>query len=377
VVSDTGGFRETLDLIGRSSGLYWFEPKNPRALSEAIAQALEARGKPPKAPTQREIIEINRALLARKLGYIRDALAHAAMPVEKRPRVTVGIVWNEQHRHLIDCLHSIKLQEYPALDTVILDNRANSNGEEGLAQERARFRHDYLRPERMLCAGAARNFLAGRADGDYLLIIDADSVLVPFAVEKLVTVAIHTKAAVVSAPEVGGGPTEAVAGPARTYIAGLFREADSGKGFSLVSIQFLREFRYLEDGDVDTEGSEILWAALATDERVEYYPYPLGERQREASMADTSDDTTRLKRKYQMRLYLAQIPPPRWSRRQLHMLLAATQQLQDQPSVGALQTELNWARCRIAGMESSKFWKLRRIWFRFQRALGLSRAAIE
>ena len=41
------------------------------------------------------------------------------------------------------------------------------------------------------------------------------------------------------------------------------------------------------------------------------------------------------------------------------------------------RSDLDLARCRITGMESSKFWKLRRIWFRFQRALGLSRAAIE
>ena len=81
-----------------------------------------------------------------------------------------------------------------------------------------------------------------------------------------------------------------------------------------------------------------------------------------------------------MRQFLAHIPPSRWSRRQLHMLLVALQQLQSPTSAAEmlrLQTELNWARCRIAGMESSKFWKLRGIWFRFQRALGLSRAAIE
>jgi hypothetical protein len=42
-----------------------------------------------------------------------------------------------------------------------------------------------------------------------------------------------------------------------------------------------------------------------------------------------------------------------------------------------LQTELNWARCRIAGVESSKFWKLRGIWFRLLRALHHPRATIE
>ena len=142
----------------------------------------------------------------------------------------------------------------------------------------------------------------------------------------------------------------------------------------------MREFRYLEEVDADTEGDEIIWAALATGESIAYYPYPLGERRRAAAMNGDSDHASRLKRQYQMRQFLAHIPPSRWSRRQLHMLLVALQQLQSPTSAAEmlrLQTELNWARCRIAGMESSKFWKLRRIWFRFQRALGLSRAAIE
>ena len=41
------------------------------------------------------------------------------------------------------------------------------------------------------------------------------------------------------------------------------------------------------------------------------------------------------------------------------------------------RSDLGLARCRIAGMESSKFWKLRRIWFRLLRGLHLPRAAIE
>jgi glycosyltransferase involved in cell wall biosynthesis/SAM-dependent methyltransferase len=381
VVSDNGGFHETLDLIGRSSGLYWFEPKNPRALSEAIARALREVGEPPKAPSRREVIEVNRGLLGRKQGYIREALDRAALPLEQKPQVTVGIIWNEQHRHLMDCLHSIKIQGYSTLDVLILDNRATRNGKDGIAEGVANFEPRYVRPDRVLCAGAARNFLAGRVDGDYILTIDADSILVPFAVEKLVTMAIRTEAAVVSAPELGSDPAEPIAGPAGAYIPGLIRGADSGKGFSLVSIQFVREFGYLEEEDADTEGTEIIWAALATGARVAYYPYPLGERRRETSTAGALDHGSRLKSQYRMRQYLAQIPPSRWSRRQLHMLLTAIQQLQAHPSADApsltaetlrLQTELNWTRCRIAAMESSKFWKLRHRWFRVKRALRLS-----
>ena len=381
VVSDTGGFRETLDLVGRSLGLYWFEPKNARALSEAIGRALQADGEPPKAPSRREVIEVNRALLARKLGCIRDALDRTALTVAKKPRITIGIIWNERHRHFLDSVNSIKAQCYSPMEVLLLDNRDVSNAQESVVALSATFQqYRCLRPERVLSTGAARNLLAGHAGGDYLLTIDAETILAPFALEKLSMMATHTGTAIVCSAELGHATSETITSPVGTYVPGLIREGGSARGFLLVSLKFLREFPYLEDVDADTEGDEIIWAALATGERIAYYPYPLGERRRAASTTGDSDHASRLKRQYQMRQFLAQIPPSRWSRRQLHMLLAASQHLQSPTSAAEmlrLQTELNWARCRIAGMESSKFWKLRRIWFRFQRALGLSRAAIE
>ena len=160
VVSDTGGFRETLDMIGRSSGLYWFEPKNARALSKTIGRALQADGEPPKAPSQREVIEINRALLARKLGCIRDALDRTALTVAKKPRITIGIIWNERHRHFLDSVNSIKAQRYPSMEVLLLDNRNMSNGQENMVAWPANFpQYRCLRPERVLSTGAARNLL--------------------------------------------------------------------------------------------------------------------------------------------------------------------------------------------------------------------------
>ena len=41
------------------------------------------------------------------------------------------------------------------------------------------------------------------------------------------------------------------------------------------------------------------------------------------------------------------------------------------PSLGMAQEEARQALARITSMESSKFWKLRRIWFRLKRCVGL------
>ena len=72
------------------------------------------------------------------------------------------------------------------MEILLLDNRDVSNGQESMVAWPAIFQqYRCLRPERVLSTGAARNLLAGHAGGDYLLTIDADSILAPFALEKL------------------------------------------------------------------------------------------------------------------------------------------------------------------------------------------------
>src|SRR4030095_251275 len=104
----------------------------------------------------------------------------------KKPRITIGIIWNERHRHILDSVNSIKAQHYSPMAVLLLDNRDVSNGQESVVALSATLqRYRCLRPERVLSAGAARNLLAEHADGDYLLTIDADSILAPFALEKI------------------------------------------------------------------------------------------------------------------------------------------------------------------------------------------------
>jgi chromosome segregation ATPase len=52
---------------------------------------------------------------------------------------------------------------------------------------------------------------------------------------------------------------------------------------------------------------------------------------------------------------------------QAHVRLAEVE-----PELSALRSEVGFLRGGITAMESSKFWKLRRLWFRFKRAAGMS-----
>jgi hypothetical protein len=57
---------------------------------------------------------------------------------------------------------------------------------------------------------------------------------------------------------------------------------------------------------------------------------------------------------------------------QLQAQLAALRPLHEARALlDQTQADLRQARTRIAAMESSRFWKLRRVWFRVKRSLGI------
>ncbi|QIZ73475.1 glycosyltransferase family 4 protein [Oxynema aestuarii AP17] len=103
VVSDTGGFRETLKLIGRSplysAGLplskgdgrginkggiesdkvRWFEPGNSQSLAAEIANAIEAYPEIPAVPQREFLAQVNQSLLNHRLEYIKQAFTQVSV----------------------------------------------------------------------------------------------------------------------------------------------------------------------------------------------------------------------------------------------------------------------------------------------------------
>lgn len=71
VVSDTGGFRETLGLIERSHGVHWFTPGNEHSLAQSLKQAISTHSETPSVPSQDSIYKTNQLLLYRRLKYLR------------------------------------------------------------------------------------------------------------------------------------------------------------------------------------------------------------------------------------------------------------------------------------------------------------------
>jgi len=79
VVSDTGGFRETLNLIGRSDKVRWFEPGNSQSLAAEIANAIEAYPEIPTVPQREFLAEVNQSLLNQRLEYMKQAFTQVSV----------------------------------------------------------------------------------------------------------------------------------------------------------------------------------------------------------------------------------------------------------------------------------------------------------
>jgi len=86
VVSDTGGFRETLNLIGRTEGVHWFIPGEvrlgkahaSRSLAQAVIQAISVHPEKLGAPMREYLHFVNQRLLNQRFQYMKQAFYQIA-----------------------------------------------------------------------------------------------------------------------------------------------------------------------------------------------------------------------------------------------------------------------------------------------------------
>ncbi|MHC5861759.1 glycosyltransferase [Nostoc sp.] len=78
IVADTGGFRETLNLIGRTDGVRWFIPENVRSLAQAMIQAISAYPEKLGVPMREFLLFVNECLLNQRFEYMNQAFYQIA-----------------------------------------------------------------------------------------------------------------------------------------------------------------------------------------------------------------------------------------------------------------------------------------------------------
>ena len=398
VISKTGGFQETLGIVERTSGVYWFESGNSKSLAEMLSKAISRHPEVPSVAKKQELITTNQNLLTQRQKLISQAFKASTQTLEhSNPKVTIGVTCYNLGAYLIECLTSIESQTYRNLEVFVFDDASpDLDTQDHIIHAQSLFpNYKFIRAERNLGLGAARNRLIEMATGEYFLPLDADNRLIPFGVEKFVEAAIASQAAVIICPMLSFGIYNGVHNFRLSALPDLLHTNFIGDACSLFSMDLLRRFKHPERHDCSTQDWCIITSAIAINANVVHYPYPLYEyRQRANSMIKNASLS---KERYHLRQYLAEIPPAEWSPRQLYMLMTNLQQLNSQLETSrsetttlrtelkelrqnlrrvknsriAIQDELQQAKDRIQAMATSKFWTMRKGWFKLKKLLRL------
>jgi glycosyltransferase involved in cell wall biosynthesis len=425
VVSDTGGFRETLSLVERSDGVRWFHPGNSSSLAQTITQAINAYPETPLITQPQVLEEINQRLLNQRLEYMSQAFIDSAPKEPQTPKVTIAIVCWQPVKTILECLENLVAQTYNNFDVII--GYPSSNDEylqQIITQAQTNFySYKYLSLDPTWSLGESYNYLVGLADGDYILQLAVEHIILPDMVEKLVTAAINSEVDVVVSPQVKlreNGEPEAIAFTDGSLLK-LLQFNHNQDISALFSVKLLQEFPYLSERGLLALNWHILAAAIATGKKIAYYPYPLYVTKNFAPKIDIA------KERYYLRQYLYQIEPAKWNQRQLNLLLTGVEQLlqqqqnsktlspqsqawmltaqslrdeltQTQATLKNVQAwnqqlqagkdwletqwqtwmlrsqkaELEWERWQSFStmMAESKFWQLRSVWLKFKQLMG-------
>jgi len=469
VVSKTGGFEETLALVKRTDGVHWFTPGDAVSLAAALREAIAHYPKTYPVASRMDLEQVNTALLSQKLQHIERAFQAAPPAPTAQASITVGLVCPDPDDTLLTTLGSLFGQGETLPDIIVFHGESTTETQTAtLAQVQQRFPAVRLVSMGMsLNRGAAWNQLISLASGDYFLLLEPGWELMPGALDALMTAAHASNAAVIACPRWHRGEKETVVTFSGGALPALIRTKQQGNLPVLVSRHFLQQYPLPAMRDLTIAGWLVLAGAIATGSTPVSYPYPLVQSQ--PSLADmeaaqarglspeeetatpngastptnsqgeaTANGTAQAnsaasnekpkpapkptlepglsdpKQQYYLRQYLAQIPPAEWAPRQLYMLMAALQHLNEKlPSqqvitVNAhhshvlerlrekeqklhetheklhqlhlkfhkvrkrlvrLEEESEESRMKLDEYEGSKFWKMQQFWKKVKRSL--------
>lgn len=345
VVSDTGGFQETLNLISRTDGLYWFKPEDPHSLADSIRKAISAHPETPVVPDTGLLEKINQKLLNQRLEYMSEAFIKSAPKEPKNPRVTVGVTGLTDAKKIWDCLESLAGQTYQNLEVIVLyETPTTALLPDDIIRVKEQFPSYEFVEFNYTSLGEAYNQLVERATGEYFLQFTSDRIALPLMVEKFVTAACESDAVAVVCPDMTLNQDLEVINLNDGSLLKLLEFNPNQDLCALFAVEWLREFRYSEVRDLLALNWQILAAAIATGQEIAYYPYPLYLSDSHSALLIKPENLP--KERYYLRQYLSQIAASQWTQRQLHLLLTCVEQLwqseaQKQSKMWQLQQDKN------------------------------------
>lgn len=328
VVSDTKGFHQTLDLIGRTESLYWFKPGCSVSLAKAIRAALEDNGTEPKAPAPKGIDQVNQRLLQERLDLLNAAFCakreqHALEPARIRAAVILS-PGQTKTRDIRRSLLSLTRGDSQPDCIVVVGPGLKDEDVRGLeacfarllvARDTAASLQDLLRP--IYGAGGT---------GEYALIMLAGVALKRTGLTTLATAGARHPALTIPAELVLGCPQRITTFEAPS--ASMLVRANGSCGSCLaVSMSFINSLPPLP---VDRPAL-ALWllvlTAAAQGQRIFYLPFPQHSIRPSSGLDELRSREPADEELSTLWHYLASLEIGTWSRRELRGLVLSVQQL--------------------------------------------------
>jgi len=327
VVSNTGGFQETLNLISRTDSVHWFEPGDARSLADTINKAISVYPETPALPDRTFLEQVNQKLLNQRLEYMSEAFIESAPKEPKYPCVTIGVTYFHDEEKVLDCLESLAGQTYQELEIIVLYPTSAAESEsDAIALAKVEFPgYQFVEFDVSKSLGAGYNRLVELATGEYFLQFAGDRIALPMMVEKFVTAACESDGVAVVCPDMTLDKDLEVINSNDGSLLKLLEFNQSRDLCALFAVELLREFRYSEVRDLLALNWHILAAAIATGKEIAYYPYPLYLSDSHSNFVINPAKFP--KERYYLRQYLSQIEASRWTQRQLNLLLTCVEQL--------------------------------------------------
>jgi hypothetical protein len=360
VVSDTMGFHQTLQLIGRTEGVYWFKPGCSSSLARAIQSALGSDDIHPRSPSLSEIKSINSQLKSRRSAFIEAAFAHKEKQVETEPAViTAAIILSPQSvktKHVRRSLLALEKSDLQPEITIV-----DVGDMEASKLDKLKIRFPSVQfivgKQSSLQKTVQAAFGERHPDGRYALIMVAGTAVRSSAVRNFSNAGKAGSVLISCAEKVlGRSPQTDVFQP--PSVSMLVRRNHSCGSCLVVSIPFLMSIPSVSVNRPALALWLLLLAASAQGKHVSYMPlaqHSVRGQQRDRSTLHPADEDLTF-----LRHYLAKLDMATWSPREIRMLILSVQQLACSRNleINLLETQLDEQNARLKSVFDSHAWKI-------------------
>jgi glycosyltransferase involved in cell wall biosynthesis len=324
IAADTGGFRETLGLLERSSGIHWFQAGNVRSLNQVLTKVLSNYPESIEVPTADFLGTLNQNLLEKRIIYIDRVGTQSEKQVT--PLVTICIFCDDNDLALLECLASLHQQTYQQWQIVIVAIAVETKEiHQLLMTGQKQFPSiQIIHCERATGAIDIQQLLTSIRRNDLVLFWKADEIAATEMLETLIRSAINTDASIALSPPLIDAYSPQVHNLRIGFVSQLLALSVRTTSNLLVKIELLDRVDWSLNFEIDNLTAYLLAIATTTGAKIAYFPYPLYWKR--ANPVSASKDAI-LRESHKMRQYIDSIEPSAWNVRQLYMLKASIQQL--------------------------------------------------